>query len=342
MKNVTKLKAIQMMAGSIVIAAVIVFSFASCKDPADSQYSHEPGSTYMWNDGTDSYMLIISESRAVTSGSFVLNITDIATGVSKPSITGEASGSSNSITLTVSGSSVTLNITTNTADGTINVTVTSPEKTLGGFTISGGKGTITDGFGKIIVLEMPVTYDPYISNMSGAKAAANFSYFCSEIVGYVVTSAKTFPINEEINGASVIVNAGKVTISLGKPIFLNAYFSFFFFDYDKQSNIKVTPSNADYYCHFPFFTKDGKYAIVCENGNDYTLLVYADRDVTLTGTHIPDPANTYNVNASLKTGWNYLIFDTSVLTVTASTTQPAGFGWTVFDGGIIADQKYHH
>jgi hypothetical protein len=160
--------------------------------------------------------------------------------------------------------------------------------------------------------------------MDDAKERTDFSYLWWE----------GEPMSSYITGSSSVrINNGKVFINLGIPT--SEYLEGCGDDLIGliEEGIIVNPSNAkaiidSYTCPF---TNDVKYGLNCvKDYNNEAYLVYADRDVTIKGT--TNYGEIWNV--SLKKGWNYMIVSfneaTNTETLTASTTLPSGFYWTVF------------
>jgi len=183
---------------------------------------------------------------------------------------------------------------------------------------SGGEDSIS---GSTIVSGAPVYYDPDITDVSEAQKAADFSFlYCGEPIGKYV--------NPQTN---VTVSGGKVSINLGVP--KDEYL------FRLPRYITVTPSNAKLFSFYNYTHSDTFYTYNFKHGlylmkdkydwNNRLVLIYADRDVTLKGTNT---GGEYNM--SLKKGWNYEIHSYNETTdtketITASTTLPGGFKWTI-------------
>jgi len=187
---------------------------------------------------------------------------------------------------------------------------------------SGGGQTIS---GSTIVSGAPVTYAPNLP--AEAKKVTDFNNWDNGLISDIINQP-----------ARVTVNSGNVTIKLGTPKddFLNLY------DLSDEiaQGFNVSDSNAKVFFEddFIFYTYDKSYILVCfkvgaELGEEnIAFLIYADRDVTIKGTHT-DYGFTKNWNASLKKGWNYLVNTgngNTTNTYTSSVSQPNGYKWTVF------------
>jgi len=177
-----------------------------------------------------------------------------------------------------------------------------------------------DGGGGTFTLEAEVVYDPSIENLTEAKKATDFSFIHGYEVSYFLDGTP-----------SVKISSNKVTINLGTP--KAAYLETF-----NYIGLTVNPNNAKIFSMGtigPFHTSDRKYVLECrKDENNFAVLVYVDRDVTIKGTLTGEEwTDIYNV--SLKKGWNFLISsyneETNTDTLTSSTTQPNGFKWTVVD-----------
>jgi hypothetical protein len=188
--------------------------------------------------------------------------------------------------------------------------------------------------GSTIVSGASVTYDlKYFENaddMNEAKKATDFNYLYYDC-----------PLSDDINAPVIVkVNNGKVTISLGTP--KSEYMGELYDFDDNPMNVKAygdwgDSDNDD----FTFFTENIMYALVCMKDKDnHAFLGYVDRDVTLKDTYTSEYSDYKRIwNASLKKGWNYFIWshnNANTYTITASTTQPSGFNWTV----ISADKEF--
>jgi hypothetical protein len=80
-----------------------------------------------------------------------------------------------------------------------------------------------------------------------------------------------------------------------------------------------------------FWTINDSHVLVCvKDKYNQASLVYADRNVTLTGTYT-DHGRTYIYNNSMKKGWNFVVQSISgtTTTFTTPTTLPSGFTWKV-------------
>jgi hypothetical protein len=202
-------------------------------------------------------------------------------------------------------------------------------------------GTIS---GSTIVSGMTVKYDPGITNMADAKARTDFSNNVDGVI--LATNTIIFtPLNDYINTpASATINNEKVTINLGTP--KREYMDDM--SWYIEEGLTVTPSSAKVFLRGGGFTTiDGKYILLCmKDENNFTMLVYADRDVTIRGTSTSivsingnDATYTDIYNVSLKKGWNYFIESqndaTKTFTYTAATTLPSGFYWTVIDDKLL-------
>jgi hypothetical protein len=128
-------------------------------------------------------------------------------------------------------------------------------------------------------------------------------------------------------GSSVIIRGDNVTIKLGEcpTEYLDTVSDFL------PSGLTANPGNARMLEEElgEFWTINGSHVLVCKKDDDnQAWLMYADRNVTITGTN---HGEIYNM--SMKKGWNYC-FDlyneaTNTETATASTTLPSGFTWKV-------------
>jgi len=329
MKNTIKLL------GIIVITAVIGFSFASCKgadaaDPTEAKY--------VSTDGTNTYELVISAPRAAYSpkNGDTYDLT----------INPENKTSSGKVA-TVSGGSFTLTPVVNGTDGTqfiITVSGTGITDITGNIILTDGTpvtppaaGTLKPGTGgdnnnnggsisgSTIVSGATVIYDSGIKDLAEAKRITDFSD----------------GLNEYLDGeSSVTISGGKVTIKLGIP---KAEFLPWWIDW-LLDGLSLNPSNAKVVGLIDFYPTDFNYYLyylACvKDENNEAALIYADKDVKITGTQTE--YDDYNVkwtkiwNVSLKKGWNYLIWsvnrttNTATATYTSSTTMPKGFNWTVF------------
>jgi hypothetical protein len=301
-------------------------ALVSCGDGGGSDST---STTYNSTDSAgNSYKLTITKdpSRAAynpqVGDTYVLIIT-LAAGGTKTS-TG---------TVTVSGSTFTL---TNTSGKSFTVTVSSGEIE----TITAEEGIPLDD-GSTITPTPIIPSDgdsisgstitsgaPVIVFGSSTSSATDFSFTSlGEYWDYGTTTGgdwfdKIKPLSDLINEpASAKVNNGKVEIKLGVPKEL--------YTWHGKGNIIFNPADAKIYRLDFCITSDGKNSISCLGKyDDYAVLIYANKNVTITGTTDPD---TYTYNATLKAGWNYLIWSLSgnTWTVTASTTMPRGYIWVM-------------
>jgi hypothetical protein len=155
------------------------------------------------------------------------------------------------------------------------------------------------------------------------------------------------PLSNYISGASVEVSGGKAVIKLGVPTneYLGTISEKWYFSGDDNDEIpsEITVSTPDVKVtggfDAGFFGSADDYNLFCEKDEDnFTCLVYADKDVTIIGTYTytdtyDSKTYTETYNVSLKAGWNYYLWQlnetTNTTTYTASTTLPAGFNWKV-------------
>jgi hypothetical protein len=187
------------------------------------------------------------------------------------------------------------------------------------FALASCKDDDGGGIGNTIRSEAPVNYPSGTS--SAAKGQTNFSFLFDGInrdsddnfIG-INTKPLSYYINEP---ASVTIKDNNVSINLGIPKDLEIISS---------GSLTVTPSDTKGFEGFDeFCTSDGKYVLYCmKDSSNYAYLTYVDRDANIKGS---------GVDMNLKLGWNYLIMSRSgsTQTMTASTTLPSGFNWTVSD-----------
>jgi hypothetical protein len=113
-----------------------------------------------------------------------------------------------------------------------------------------------------------------------------------------------------------------------------------FYDEYSSDDVKVSDQNAKGTSAIIVgYNRDGKEAGVFwyENNSNKAWLMYADRDVTITGTKRYEEGNNTLVesyNVSLKKGWNiwYNYKSADGNTLTASTSNPGGFKWVFQEG----------
>ena len=124
--------------GIIALSAIIVFSMAACKHDADDGPLVE---SYRWTDGGGiKYVLTITESRALTSGTYVLIRTAIDGSETKNSGTATSSGKLWTLTSS-SGKTLVLEIEIDTANN--KGTVTVKENNLTDFDVGSGEGLLS-------------------------------------------------------------------------------------------------------------------------------------------------------------------------------------------------------
>jgi len=128
-----------------------------------------------------------------------------------------------------------------------------------------------------------------------------------------------YTITDKVPGTSITVKNGKLNMKLGTPI------SSALQSYTSGSGLTVNPPDAQVYVDFtvgPFWSSDGKYMLYCGGpNNSQAAPIYVNKDATASGT-----METNTINMSLKTGWNYMIFES---TITASQTLPSGYSWKI-------------
>jgi hypothetical protein len=182
----------------------------------------------------------------------------------------------------------------------------------------GGGGNAISG--NTIVTGTDVEYDSSIENIAEAKNITDFNLYDVNNVGLGIK-----PLNYFLDGSpSITVENNKVKIILGTP---KSDFLINISELPVNPDITVNPSNVKAFGGGSFFTSDRKYVLVCMNDdNDIAQLSYFDKDVTIKGTSYDEAKNkTYNINWSLKKGWNYITNTDSY------TTLPSGYKWTVVD-----------
>jgi hypothetical protein len=194
--------------------------------------------------------------------------------------------------------------------------------------IDNNNGTTGGIIGNNIVSGVQVRYaDSYGKgkDAAGARAQTDFSYNYDK------------PLSYYLNGSpSAKINDGKLTIVLGtpKPEYMENAAEYF--DY---GDLTVTPNTANI-LELGLYSPPPSpyYSLHCEkDDNNWTYLVYADRDVTIrgNGTYDDGTETEENWNVSLKKGWNYLLESysektyTETYTYTATTTLPGGYYWIV-------------
>jgi hypothetical protein len=139
------------------------------------------------------------------------------------------------------------------------------------------------------------------------------------------------PISSYTPGTSVTISGGNVTIKLGVcPSEYLIPLS------ELPSGLTANPGSAGILIDDgelrDFWTINDSHILVCvKDKYNQASLVYADRNVTLTGTYTDDHGYTYIYNCSFKKGWNFVVVSTSgtTTTYTTSTTLPSGFTWKV-------------
>jgi len=310
MKNLTKLFGTQSrMFCAIALVAVIGLSMAGCKQDVTAPILGTV--TYRGIvDGSDIKLVITEGARyaAKNGDSYVLTVTK--DGITKTS-SGTVNVSGTTLTLTPTGTTTTFTITINPSSSAIT------DVNLGQIIYTDGS-IITNGDGSITI-KVPV---------AGAGSANNFSY---------VDHGDTNPaaLNTVHDGAaSVTINNGIVTISLGKP---KSYFLSTSSITNMVGTSVASDNSANLYLNNEFCTQNKAFALVVAEGthnNNVALLGYVDKDVTLNGTFAPPPGLTltYN-NVVLTEGWNYLISRSTgeyTATLTSSKALPSGYKWTVY------------
>jgi hypothetical protein len=153
-------------------------------------------------------------------------------------------------------------------------------------------------------------------------------------LAFVGPSSHPYPLNEDITGTPIVqVVGGKLTLALDAP-YDSALGLIFDAVHADSSDITVTPTDAKWLIIKSFSNLSGDTTLWMKGPGageiDVTYLYYADKDVTINGTHTP---NTYT-NVTLKKGWNYLPVANSGSEFTygpASQTKPAGATWWVVD-----------
>jgi len=186
---------------------------------------------------------------------------------------------------------------------------------------------------EIFTTTLPVYYDTdSITNMTDAKSRTDFSWRKFDDDDDWETGQLFWAVKPP---ASVTVRDGNVTISLGTPRWAGTGV------YEELTKI---PADTGLHELFILATSDSKYYIEFRFG-DYTgystygygYLVYATKDVTVRGYN---PRQDFDgggysypttFNMDFKKGWNYLLYTQNdvELTITASTSLPSGWKWTV-------------
>jgi hypothetical protein len=110
------------------------------------------------------------------------------------------------------------------------------------------------------------------------------------------------------------------------------------FEEMEVTGINIAPNDAKAFITDAelFESSDGRYALAyMKDDNNFAILVYVDKNVTITGTYTDTYAGetiTQIWNCSLKTGWNYVFASQSETTITYTTgTPPSGYKWQVFN-----------
>ena len=217
--------------------------------------------------------------------------------------------------------------------------------------VSFDTGGGTPILGSTIAKNVPVVYDPSITNKTAAKAVKNFLNKAE--MGYdppIGVKIQDFLVS----APTVEVVKEKVTIIIPKPSMLYDFSDVFPPD-------MLDPPDAKYFgteaTPMVFVNKEGPldgadvYGLVCSQDNTHIAgLTYVDKDLTMRGTHVdthPDaPAYFQIFNCELKEGWNYVFFTFTGpdkvgtnfrnLVFTSSTSLPSSYKWTV------VDQNYFH
>jgi len=167
-----------------------------------------------------------------------------------------------------------------------------------------------DDDGSTIVSNAPVDYT---GASSAARQQTNFSFYLDD--------SGIIPLKDLINEpASVTIKNSKVNINLGIPKDLIRISMVI-------SGVIATPNDAKMSINNfgSFYTSDGKYMLSCIKNYYPAYLMYADKDVNIKST------GDVSFDMNLKQGWNYVFGSEYSLTITASTTLPSGYKWTVSD-----------
>jgi hypothetical protein len=178
-----------------------------------------------------------------------------------------------------------------------------------------GGGTITGGKDGATIIP------PVIGAPAGVT---DFSY----IWRYINGSYSYVHINTYIPNSSVTVSGGNATLKLGVPK------SEYLETWSSSGTFTVNPSDAKFSEAFgSFYTSDGKYGLTLNadvNAVTAVFLLYADKEVTITGQYIYSNYIDY-YNMAMKAGWNYVIEEENgtTYTYTSSTSLPSGFSWQI-------------
>jgi hypothetical protein len=128
------------------------------------------------------------------------------------------------------------------------------------------------------------------------------------------------------------VSNGNITIKLGKP--KNEYLDYIISYIGNGITVSDNSAMA-FLMEDDLTTQDEDYELWCENADasKWVSLIYVTKDVTITGTYSGHDV-TENYNASLKAGWNYLIWTesgTNTYTITAALPLPEDVYWIIYE-----------
>jgi hypothetical protein len=326
----------------------LALAAVSCKDSAGTTGDSNSGGalqtlTYSGTAGGDTYTLVITEKSAryaaKADDTYVLTVgtkksTGTVSSVSGGALSLKPTNAPTEIfTVTVS-STTGITAITGTITFTDNTKNTNPPGSLtNGSSGSGTTGGTNTG-GNSSIPGGTISNQP-LDNKAGSNET-NFSYY----MHWEPNTTHTIQLlSYALNGdSSVTISGGNVNIKLGTP--KNEYLEALDMD-----GIAVVPSNAKVFSIGQFWSSDGKYSLTYMkndlNGHIGSGLVYADRDVTVTGTETwfnpyEERTETEKYNCALKAGWNYIytLYDEATITETMTTTKPSGtFKWELNSGG---------
>ncbi|MCL2245345.1 MAG: hypothetical protein FWC03_12905 [Treponema sp.] len=346
MKNIFKLM------GVIALAAVI--GFASCDNGTTNNNSQGSGnsSLYSWTDSTNNYELTINNNSqgavysslyswtdgartAVTSGSYNLVIISIANPANKKTVSGTAtSGSGGQITLSnTGGTPITITITANRTTITIpsgaeiyisaseKIPMASGSKSLGGVDAGDGGINFNDAKWKNQNLYVAVYKNgSYHSekSYSGSNITSTTVVMTTEDGNAIAVPFYTISSNTDAWKINVVNN--KLSVALGNPDKAsNTSSPFFPSSISIPADMKIVVING----FSDGSSSNGIYLQDLNSGRqEMVIFAHANKAGVISGSSSfisgYGTEGTLNINLNLKAGWNTLILNSDMTTMTVN------------------------
>ena len=199
----------------------------------------------------------------------------------------------------------------------------------------GGGGSIGD---TIILQNKNVTYHSSIpdGDLAAAKAKEDFDYICIDYDNDTFVELSGY-----IPGATVKIIDSKLSLELGVPkgeVLESPEVALSWF-FDSSVTVSDPSAKVAYIPNGEFYTADNAFHLSLIKTDSNTLLegamlMYATTNVNISGTVTLNDGWKIVWNASLKSGWNYVLMSdndiTEKTTITATTKLPSSYKWTVY------------